>query len=126
MREFADVAHLPWDPDQRAQNIRDFKNGEIWLICEDEKPFGYAVNVHGFSFEFGGRVAFIDEFYLRLEHRRKGVGRQTLDFLARNAAGQGFVTMILEASDSQNDLHAFYETCGFSRRDYRLYTRNLR
>jgi GNAT superfamily N-acetyltransferase len=112
MAEFCRVAHLPWAPDTRKQNIAEFKNGDIWFIILDGKKIGYAVNVFGFSFEFGGRVAFIDEFYIEEGHQRKGVGQQTLDFIAQHETQKRSVVLFLEASDSESHLHAFYESSG--------------
>lgn len=126
MEHFARVASLPWNPEKRRQNIADFKQGEIWFVVMDGKKIGYVVNVFGFSFEFGGRVAFIDEFYIEQSHQRSGIGRQTLDFISKDAAGKGFEVVFLEASDSEKHLHTFYEKSGFVRRDYRLYYRMLK
>ena len=78
-----------------------------------------------FSFEFGGPVAFIDEFYIEPNHQRAGIGRQTLDFISKSAAENGFVAVFLEASDSESHLHRFYAKAGFQRRDYRLYFKAL-
>lgn len=129
MSGFAHVAHLPWDSLQRKQNVAEFtanaKQGDIWFVILDGRKIGYAVNVFGFSFEFGGRVAFIDEFYIEESHQRAGIGGQTLDFIAKDAGRTGSVAMLLEASDSESHLHAFYEKSGFARRDYRLYCKML-
>lgn len=125
MEGFVRVAHLPWDAARRRQNMAEFTQGDIWLIVLDGKKIGYAVSVIGFSFEFGGRIAFIDEFYVEEGHRGKGVGGRTLDFIARHEAQQGSVVLLLEASDLESRLHDFYGKSGFVRRDYRLYFRKL-
>ena len=125
MSELCRVASLPWDPETRTKNILEFKQGDIWFISADQKRIGYVVSVFGFSFEFGGRFSFIDEFYIEKSHRRSGIGGQTLDFIAKKSAESGSVVMLLEASDSESQLHAFYEKSGFVRRNYRLYYRTL-
>jgi GNAT superfamily N-acetyltransferase len=129
MQKFAQAASLPWDVEKRKRNINEFTSvpisGDVWFICADDKRIGYVVSVSGFSFELGGRVVFIDEFYIEPSHQRQGVGRQTLDFVARDAVTRGWVAIFLEASDSESHLNAFYEKSGFRRRDYRLYCKTL-
>jgi GNAT superfamily N-acetyltransferase len=126
MEQFARVASLPWDPRQRRKNIAEFKQGEIWFVCEDDCKIGYVVNVFGFSFELGGPVAFIDEFYIEESRRRSGIGGRTLEFISKDVGTRGFAAVLLEASDLDSGLHAFYEKSGFARRGYRLYCRTLR
>jgi GNAT superfamily N-acetyltransferase len=44
---------------------------------------GYIVLAFGFSFETGGRNAFIDELYVAPEHRGKGIARRARELSAR-------------------------------------------
>ena len=38
--------------------------GRVWLLCKGDLPVGYIVLTIGFSFEFHGHDAFIDELYI--------------------------------------------------------------
>jgi len=59
--------------------------GRIWLLSVDEKPAGYVVLTPGFSFEYVGTDAFIDELYIVPEFRRRGFGTRTMQFVEAEA-----------------------------------------
>jgi len=65
--------------------LREPSFGLAWLICEDSTPVGYFVLTLGYSLEFLGRDAFIDEFYLRESHRGRGWGSRALAFVEAEA-----------------------------------------
>lgn len=52
-----------------------------WIITadDDDRPDGYLLASLTWSNEFGGRVAWLEELYLRPEVRGRGVGRQALE-----------------------------------------------
>jgi diamine N-acetyltransferase len=52
--------------------LRDANFGRAWLILDYDAPVGYAVLCFGYSLEWLGRDAFVDEFYLREEYRGRG------------------------------------------------------
>jgi GNAT superfamily N-acetyltransferase len=52
--------------------------GRIWLIVARGAAVGYVVLTLGFSLEYGGRDAFIDEFYVQPQSRGQGFGRAQL------------------------------------------------
>ena len=52
--------------------------GKVWLIMDRDQPVGYAVLTFGFSLEYGGRDAILDELYFRQSHRGRGVGSQVV------------------------------------------------
>jgi ribosomal protein S18 acetylase RimI-like enzyme len=70
--------------------------GRVWLILEQQKSAGYVVLTLGFSFEYHGREAFIDELYIEPECRRKGLGRQAMKFVAGRAREMGVHAIHLE------------------------------
>ena len=53
--------------------------------AEGNTIVGYIVLTIGFSFEFHGHDAFIDELYIDAAHRRRGFGRQAVEFLEKKA-----------------------------------------
>src|SRR5215469_15027053 len=63
--------------------------GRAWLILDDDCPVGYAVLCFGYSLEWLGRDAFVDELYLRKEYRGRGWGRKTMAFLEEEARELG-------------------------------------
>jgi hypothetical protein len=38
--------------------------GQVWVLVRDHQPAGYMVITFGYSLEFGGRDAFIDELFV--------------------------------------------------------------
>ena len=57
--------------------------GRIWMVCEAGKAVGYIVLTIGFSFEFQGHDAFIDELYVDEGYRRRGYGRAAVAHLEK-------------------------------------------
>ncbi len=58
-------------------NVQKFINdehlGRLWLLKLEDEAIGYLALTFGFSFEYGGRDAFIDELYLEVEsHNEAG------------------------------------------------------
>jgi diamine N-acetyltransferase len=46
--------------------------GLAWLVLDADAPAGYVVLCFGYSLEYLGRDAFLDEFYLRESYRGRG------------------------------------------------------
>ncbi len=44
--------------------LQDGALGQIWLICLEQEPIGYAVLTLGYSLKFLGRDAFVDEVFV--------------------------------------------------------------
>jgi GNAT superfamily N-acetyltransferase len=65
--------------------VREPLFGRAWLICEGPTAVGYIVLTFGYSLEYLGRDAFIDEFYLRPSHRGRGWGGRALEFVEEEA-----------------------------------------
>ena len=76
--------------------------GRVWILSEANKPVGYIVLTLGFSFEFHGHDAFIDELYVDAAYRRRGFGRQAISFLEEQAREMGVNAIHLEV-DRGND-----------------------
>src|SRR5271156_633297 len=65
--------------------LRDASLGLAWLILDGDVAVGYVVLCFGYSLEWLGRDAFVDEFYLREEYRGRGWGRRTMEFVEEEA-----------------------------------------
>lgn len=90
--------------------------GGVWLICADETPVGYIVLTWGFSLEFGGRDAFVDELYIEEGCRGQGVGRQTLAFAESICRARDIQALHLEVERENVNAQAVYERVGFEKR----------
>jgi len=54
------------------------ERGRTWILTIGQKPVGYIVLTFGFSFEFLGTDAFIDELYIAPEFRRRGFAKRAV------------------------------------------------
>jgi L-amino acid N-acyltransferase YncA len=69
--------------------IRHPELGRLYVLCADGHAVGYAVVGLSFSLEKGGRVAFLDELYVRPSSRGRGTGSIALRLLQSACRGMG-------------------------------------
>lgn len=101
-------------------------HGAIWMIGPRVAPVGYIAVSFGWSIEFGGLDAFLDELYVRERVRGRGMGTEALAGLVRALAGQGITAMHLEVDADNERARTLYERMGFqSRNRYHLMTHLL-
>ncbi len=94
--------------------------GRPFLIVEGGETLGYIVLCFGFSIEFGGMDAFVDELYLVPSARGRGIGGLALDLVKQQAATLGVVALHLEVAKGNDCARMLYSKHGFASRD--LYT----
>lgn len=120
------------DPFDRAAGARALdqllanpRAGCVWLIEVGGEPAGYAVLTVGFSLEYQGPDAFVDELYLAEPYRGQGIGRQALTLLERAAKERGVRAIHLEVKRSNLSAQAVYRRAGFVDHDRYLMTKWL-
>ena len=127
--EREDPNKKPFDDQMRRSSYARFLNepghGYLWLFESGEKVVGYMVLAFVFSFEYGGRNAFIDELYVIPEYRRKGIGSRALQFARQTAQARGVVALHLEVSRNNSLAHKLYLRAGFVDHDRYLLTKWL-
>ena len=106
--------------------IGDDTLGRVFLILLSNEVVGYAVLTFGYSLEFHGRDAFVDEIYLRAEHRGLGIGKCALQFLTEVCAAEGVNALHLEVERENTSAQAVYRKFGFEDHDRYLMTKWLR
>ncbi|NJN51231.1 MAG: GNAT family N-acetyltransferase [Gammaproteobacteria bacterium] len=100
--------------------------GRIFLIDVAGTPVGYVALCFGYSIEFGGRDAFIDEIFVIESMRDRGIGRAALEQLSQVAQSLGVVAIHLEVAHVNARARTLYARLGFEPRDrYQLMTRRL-
>jgi ribosomal protein S18 acetylase RimI-like enzyme len=99
--------------------------GRIWTLHFEGAVIGYVALTLGYSLEFGGPDAFVDELYVRPAHRRQGAGRQALEFVAAAARALGARALSLEVNRANRGAQALYRRAGFEDLDRCLLTRRL-
>jgi GNAT superfamily N-acetyltransferase len=62
---------------------------EVLLAFEDETPVGFAVFFHNFSTWLGRPGVYLEDLFVKPEHRGKGYGRALLVDLAKIARDRG-------------------------------------
>src|SRR5574338_1611630 len=82
--------------------------GRLLVIEMDGELIGYAVVGFGFSLEFGGRDALLDEFYLREVFRGRGIGTAVLESVEELCRSKGIVAVHLEADYVNARVQEFY------------------
>jgi ribosomal protein S18 acetylase RimI-like enzyme len=87
--------------------------GRAWLFYTGPALVGYIVLTIGFSFEFHGHDAFIDELYIAPEYRRRGFGRQALAFAEERAREMGVNAVHLEVDRGNDAALELYRRSGY-------------
>ena len=65
------------------------KKAEVLFVLEDGREVGYALFFHNFSTFLGRAGLYLEDLYVRPEHRGKGYGKAALKELARIAVERG-------------------------------------
>jgi GNAT superfamily N-acetyltransferase len=130
MREYYEFDHLPFN-ERVAQTalermVSDATLGYIWLIRDAGEPVGYLVVTLGYSLEYGGRDAFVDEVYIRSTHRGKGVGTAALRFAEEQCRVLGVRALHLEVERANTNAYGVYRNFGFVDRDRFMMTKIIR
>ena len=101
-------------------------HGAVYLIGPARAPIGYVVITFGWSVEFGGLDAILDEIYIRPGVRGRGIATETLLSLPRALAQGGVKAIHLEVSQDNAAAIKLYERTGFSKRErYMFMSRRL-
>jgi GNAT superfamily N-acetyltransferase len=93
--------------------LRDANLGAAWLILDSDRPVGYVVLCFGYSLEWLGRDAFVDEFFLREQYRGRGWGQKTMAFLEGAAQNFGVCALHLEVVEENAAALQLYTKLGF-------------
>lgn len=88
--------------------------GRAWIFFDDATPVGYIVLTFGFSFEYHGRDAFIDELYVEPQYRRQGIGRRAMQFVAESAREFGVNAIHLEVDKGNDAAEELYRRVGYA------------
>lgn len=127
MREFYAFEHLAWDEAEARGALDtllgDTSLGEVWLAVRGGEAAGYFVLSFGFSLEFRGRFALLDELFLREGHRGGGLGRRAMEQAVRACRAQGIHALRLEVEHRNGAAQAFYRRLGFHAHERHLMTR---
>lgn len=105
--------------------LRNPSLGRVWILCDASTDVGYLVLTLGYSMEYGGLSAFIDDFFVRAPYRGRGTGRSALAAVRRFAEDLGVRAIHLEVARDNDPAQALYRKAGFTGNDRQLLTLSL-
>jgi GNAT superfamily N-acetyltransferase len=127
LREFYAYDHIAFDePEARralAQLLGDARLGRVYLIRVADELIGYFVLTFGFSLEFKGRDAFVDELFLRAEFRGRGIGTHALAVAEEACRAENVRALHLEVERVNAGAQEVYRRAGFKDHDRYLLTK---
>ena len=124
MRDFNAHERIAFDePALRAalaQLFADDSFGLASLILLGEEVAGYVVITFGFSIEFRGRDAFVDELFVKDGFRGRGLGAAALRFAEGVCRERGIRALHLEVDRGNTRAQSVYGRAGFADRGNHL------
>ena len=86
--------------------------GLAYWVCDGDQIVGYIVLCFDYSLEYGGKGAWVDEFFVRREFRGKGIGSDVLRLAEDEARKAGATVLHLEVNHGNPALE-LYRRHGF-------------
>ncbi|WP_136066612.1 GNAT family N-acetyltransferase [Modicisalibacter radicis] len=121
VRAYHQYENVRLSDEQRVSAIRQLLGpsqlGQIYLVHHSTTVVGYIAVCFGFSIEFEGRDAFIDEMYIALTYRNKGYGREALDTLKLVMRSMDVKALHLEVDRGNEKAQRLYSAVGFESRE---------
>jgi ribosomal protein S18 acetylase RimI-like enzyme len=120
VRAFHEHEDIRLSEQQRLSAIRSLLGeshlGRIFLIRHGSRPVGYVAVCFGYSIEFEGRDAFIDEMFIEPESRGIGHGQKALSLLKDEMERLGVKALHLEVDRANERAQRLYRSAGFEPR----------
>ena len=105
--------------------VRNPDYGRGWFVEVDGNRVGYIILSFDYSLEYGGRNAWVDEFFIDREWRGRGLGARVLDFFEVAARELGATAIHLEVNEGNRAIE-LYRRRGFEDHHRYLMTKWLR
>ena len=117
MQDFYAIDNYPIDLEISKKLFQEFiadeSLGKAWLIYHDNEVVGYVILTFIFSFEFQGRIAFLDELYIAENARGKGIGKQTINFIKAEIHKLSLKLVLLEVEQHNLNAQKLYISTDF-------------
>ena len=121
VQQYHDFEGIRMSDDARSRALEpllgDATLGRILLIRVAGEVVGYLALCFGYSIEFGGRDAFIDEFFLVEAARGQGIGGAALRAAQTYACEMDITALHLEVAHDNARARRLYQACDFATRD---------
>ena len=127
--EFHEIAHLPFSVSGTGDALRGLLENQqlgcVLMARESSMPVGCVVVGFGYSLEFGGRDAFIDELYVRPAFQARGIGTALLREAEKFASQLGVNALHLESDFDNPRATALYKSKAYHQHPRFLMTKWL-
>lgn len=124
MQEFYAIDNYPIAIDVSKALFQEFISnenlGKSWLILSDNKIVGYIILTFVFSFEYQGKITFLDELYLTEKARGKGIGSKAIEFIRSESHKLSLKLIYLEVEPHNEKAQKLYLA-----HDFELHNRKL-
>jgi GNAT superfamily N-acetyltransferase len=105
--------------------LSDTSLGSAWVFKADSTLIGYVVLTLGYSLEYRGRDAFLDELYVTPDWRGRGLGRKALEVVDSACSRLGVKALHLEVETDKPGAIALYRKWGFAEHRRVLMTKEV-
>lgn len=124
MQDFYAIDNYPMDVEVAKTLFQEFISnehlGKSWLIYSENEIVGYIILTFIFSFEYGGKIAFLDELFIQETARGKGFGKEAIQFIQREAPKLSLKLLYLEVEPHNENAQKLYLA-----HDFELHNRKL-
>ena len=124
MRDFYVIDNYPMDVEVAKTLFQEFISnehlGKSWLIYSENEVVGYIILTFIFSFEYGGKIAFVDELFIKETARGKGFGKEAIQFIQQEVPKLSLKLLYLEVEPHNENAQKLYLA-----HDFELHNRKL-
>ena len=124
MQDFYAIDNYPMDVEKSKKLFQEFITnenlGKSWLIFSENEIVGYIILTFIFSFEYGGKIAFIDELFIKETARGKGFGKEAIQFIQGEVPKLSLKLLYLEVEQHNENAQKLYLA-----HDFELHNRKL-
>ncbi len=105
--------------------LQDKSLGNLYLVKTADETAGYICITLGYSFEYGGRIAVLDELFIKKSFRNTGLGKACLAFVDTYAKENGIKAIHMEVEEHNIVALGLYTSRGYSSKGRRLITKYI-
>ena len=124
MQDFYAIDNYPMDVEVTKTLFQEFISnehlGKSWLMYSENEIVGYIILTFIFSFEYGGKIAFVDELFIKETARGKGFGKEAIQFIQREVPKLSLKLLYLEVEPHNENAQKLYLA-----HDFELHNRKL-
>jgi len=90
------------------------EDAEFYLATADGHPMGYVLQRFRFSMWASGIEATLEDLFVDPTHRRKGAGKQLIQFALKRAQNRGCASVCLDTNENNEASTRIYTQLGFN------------